>query len=581
MDLTKRQKEIFDYIRKYAAKTGYPPPSARSARPSACTRPQPCTRIWRTSRRSGCCGETRASRGRSSSWWTRRSRRCAPRGSPGRRGRGGRAGARGGEHRGVPRAARRDRGRGRGLHPAGQGGLDENAGILEGDFVVVKQAENAINRRDRRRAARAGGVRQAVLPREGRIRCSPRTPPTRRSGPRTPSSSARSSGSSGASDGCGGDSPGTAPRKATPAPVAPGSGAADQARERDARRPGHGSLEAVGRVGTADCPVCGGEIAASGPCGDCGSELRCWLQEVGGAATSCRRLYPARHTVSYAVHHNVEVHKDPGEPVPLGGLALDDAFADREQEVQELKFDVLNGQDVVIFAPRRYGKSSLVWKAMQQLVADDVLVAYVNLMTTPTREKLAEKLAAAIYEHVASALDRAREAALAPFRGLRVKPRVTVDPGDGAYTFSFGVDHEYRHRRDPRAAARAAGRVAAGQDRRVALIFDEFQEIETIPRSPGADADDLRAAARGRPRLPRRRRHMMERIFSDERAVLAQREKGRSLTDRARSLPTFIAKRFEATGRPSPGGARPAPLTDRGHPMRPRSSVLPLGADPV
>ena len=25
MDLTKRQKEIFDYIRKYAAKTGYPP----------------------------------------------------------------------------------------------------------------------------------------------------------------------------------------------------------------------------------------------------------------------------------------------------------------------------------------------------------------------------------------------------------------------------------------------------------------------------------------------------------------------------------------------------------------------------
>src|ERR671926_532456 len=25
MDLTKRQREIFDYIRKYAAKTGYPP----------------------------------------------------------------------------------------------------------------------------------------------------------------------------------------------------------------------------------------------------------------------------------------------------------------------------------------------------------------------------------------------------------------------------------------------------------------------------------------------------------------------------------------------------------------------------
>src|SRR5687768_9315307 len=96
--------------------------------------------------------------------------------------------------------------------------------------------------------------------------------------------------------------------------------------------------------------------------------------------------------------------KTPANPFRYGALALDDAFADRELEVQELKFDVLNAQDVVIFAPRRYGKSSLVWKAMQQLVADDVLVTYVNLMTTPTREKLAEKLAAAIYEHVASPL---------------------------------------------------------------------------------------------------------------------------------------------------------------------------------
>ena len=58
----------------------------------------------------------------------------------------------------------------------------------------------------------------------------------------------------------------------------------------------------------------------------------------------------------------------------------------------------MNGQDVVIFAPRRYGKSSLVWRTMRGLAAEDVHVAYVNLMTTPTKERLAEKLAAAIYE---------------------------------------------------------------------------------------------------------------------------------------------------------------------------------------
>jgi hypothetical protein len=102
----------------------------------------------------------------------------------------------------------------------------------------------------------------------------------------------------------------------------------------------------------------------------------------------------------------------PTNPFRFGGLALDDAFANREAEVQELKFDVLNGQDVVIFAPRRYGKSSLVWKTMQELIADGVLVAYVNLMTTPTSEKFAEKLAATIYENVASPAERAKEMAL-------------------------------------------------------------------------------------------------------------------------------------------------------------------------
>src|SRR4051794_30595798 len=55
-------------------------------------------------------------------------------------------------------------------------------------------------------------------------------------------------------------------------------------------------------------------------------------------------------------------------PFRFGALALDDAFTDRKDEVAELKADVLNGQDVVVFAPRRYGKSSLVWRAAQELV---------------------------------------------------------------------------------------------------------------------------------------------------------------------------------------------------------------------
>jgi hypothetical protein len=121
---------------------------------------------------------------------------------------------------------------------------------------------------------------------------------------------------------------------------------------------------------------------------------------------------------------------DDVNPFRFGALALDDAFTDRKEEIAELKADVRNGQDVVIFAPRRYGKTSLVWRASQELVREKVLVASVDLMTTPSPAKLAEKLARAIHDDVASPLLRAKER-LRIFSDLRVSPTITVEPETG------------------------------------------------------------------------------------------------------------------------------------------------------
>jgi len=65
LNLTKRQQEIFDFIKRYSSRHGYRPPCATSARPSASPRPRPFTRTSPTWRRSACCGATRRSRARS------------------------------------------------------------------------------------------------------------------------------------------------------------------------------------------------------------------------------------------------------------------------------------------------------------------------------------------------------------------------------------------------------------------------------------------------------------------------------------------------------------------------------------
>ena len=110
-------------------------------------------------------------------------------------------------------------------------------------------------------------------------------------------------------------------------------------------------------------------------------------------------------------------------PFSFGDLALDESFTDRTDELVELCSDMRNGQNVVVFAPRRYGKTSLIWRATQELVsARVVLVAQVDLMKTPTKERLADKLASSIYEDIASTVYKVRERATAVFHGLRIAP---------------------------------------------------------------------------------------------------------------------------------------------------------------
>src|SRR3954454_10598415 len=167
-------------------------------------------------------------------------------------------------------------------------------------------------------------------------------------------------------------------------------------------------------------------------------------------------------------------------PFRFGGLALDEAFTDREEEIRELKRDARNGQDVVVFAPRRYGKSSLVWRVAQELVAEKVLVAQVDLMTAPTKDKLAAKLAKAIHDDVASPLFRAKER-LGVFGGLRITPTVTLDPDDGSVGFSFSAGREPGDLDDTLERLLALpARLAAERRRNVVLVLAEFQEIPVI-----------------------------------------------------------------------------------------------------
>ena len=208
---------------------------------------------------------------------------------------------------------------------------------------------------------------------------------------------------------------------------------------------------------------------------------------------------------------------EPTNPFRFGPLALDEGFTNRSEEMRELLADVRNGQDVVILAPRRYGKSSLIWRVAQELVKDGVLVAQIDLMRTPTKDQLASKLAKAIHEELATRVDRVKDG-LDVFRGLRLTPTVTIDPNDGSPSFSFEAQASPE---DIDATLEElfvrVGKIAADGKRRVALVLDEFQEVADIDKGL---VKLMRSVFQQQPEVAHiylgSKRHMMERIFNDE-----------------------------------------------------------------
>jgi uncharacterized protein len=202
-------------------------------------------------------------------------------------------------------------------------------------------------------------------------------------------------------------------------------------------------------------------------------------------------------------------------PFKYGPIALDESFTDRDAEVAELSADALNGQDVVIFAPRRYGKTSLVHRVAQRLATRRALVAEVNLWFTPTKEKLAGRLAREVADILGLA-GKAKEIARA-FAGLRITPTITIDPNDGSFSFSFAAGHASQDVDDTiEHLLRMLAETAASRKRRVVLIMDEFQEIAEI--DPGL-TKLLRSVFQEQPEVAHiylgSKRHLMERIFND------------------------------------------------------------------
>jgi hypothetical protein len=239
-------------------------------------------------------------------------------------------------------------------------------------------------------------------------------------------------------------------------------------------------------------------------------------------------------------------------PFRYGDIVTGAAFADRTDEVSQLRTDVAGGQNVVVIAPRRTGKSSLMRVCVDALRAEGALVAECDLFAAPDKGRLVEQLTTALYRGLLTPFERVGRRSLDFLRRMPVAPIATVDPEDGSLSFTLPQtlrrgDIDVTLER----LLHLPGEVAAERGRRVALVLDEFQEVTRIDR----DLPRLmRAVFQLQPDVAHvylgSHRHMLRRLFTERNEPLFRSAKVMELGPIPAPLfAPFIGERFAATGR--------------------------------
>jgi uncharacterized protein len=203
-------------------------------------------------------------------------------------------------------------------------------------------------------------------------------------------------------------------------------------------------------------------------------------------------------------------------PFRFGQVVAGEYFVGRDAEIASLSVDLRTATNVVLISPRRYGKTSLVLRVLRALEREGSLVAYIDLLRTPSKERFAGHVAAAMYHGLlgrgAQALQRATEW----FTQLRVRPRITLNQ-DGTPSFEFSggapsvdVDATIEH------LLEMPQTVALERKRRVVVVFDEFQEVLDLdPALPGLMRSVFQAQGEVAHVFLGSRQHLLRRVFAD------------------------------------------------------------------
>ncbi len=158
-------------------------------------------------------------------------------------------------------------------------------------------------------------------------------------------------------------------------------------------------------------------------------------------------------------------------PFKFGTIVESSFFTDRRIELQQIK-SVLNSENhLILISPRRFGKTSLVVKALQESERKHIML---NLQSVVSVEDFASRLLKEVFKIYKF------EKLKYMIKNFRVVPTLSINP------MTDGVDVAIQPMVDSRVMIEdvfSLLQMLATEDDRLIVVFDEFQEIKSIDKN--------------------------------------------------------------------------------------------------
>lgn len=163
-------------------------------------------------------------------------------------------------------------------------------------------------------------------------------------------------------------------------------------------------------------------------------------------------------------------------PFYYGGAVKDNHFCNRIDEIEELVQDINAGLNILIYAPRRFGKTSFILKTLKKLEKDNAIkYLFLDIFHISTIDEFINLY----FNAIAKSLEKPTDKVIKFFKSIaNIRPNINVNfDSIGNPSFSLSLNRENRMQTLEDILNIP---LKLAKDKKIVIVFDEFQQIETL-----------------------------------------------------------------------------------------------------